>query len=387
MKILYLDCGMGAAGDMLGAALLALSDGREELLRTLNAALAGKAVVRAEERDSCGVRGLGLRVEVGGAEEGGAIRPAQNSTSIGQIRSFLTALPLSERVRTDAAAVFDSLAEAESAVHGCEMENVHFHELGTLDATADVLFVCLLMEKLAPERVLASPVNLGGGTVRCAHGVLPVPAPATERLLRGVPCYEGEIKTELCTPTGAALLRYFVTDFCPMPPMRVERCGYGLGKKEFGRLNALRAFLGESEGETERLVELCCNLDDMTGEEIGFALERLFEAGALDVWTEPVGMKKCRPGVKLCCLCREEERETLLRIFFRHTSTLGVRMHTCERSSLSRSVRREQTPYGEVRVKRAEGFGQTREKIEYEDLAAIARERDLSLREAREKLR
>jgi len=389
MKILYLDCGMGAAGDMLGAALLALVDEREQILDTLNAALGAKAVVRAEEKDSCGVRGLRLRVDVGGDEEGEPIRREHASTSIGEIRAFLRDLPLSGRVRADALAVFDSLAEAESAVHGCEMENVHFHELGTIDALSDVLLTCLLMEKLAPERVLASPVNVGGGTVKCAHGVLPVPAPATERLLRGLPCYEGEIKSELCTPTGAALLRHFVAGFGPLPPMRVERCGFGLGKKDFARLNALRAFWGESEesGGSERLVELDCNVDDMTGEEIAFACERLFAAGALDVWTSPIGMKKSRPGVLLSCLGREGDRAALLESLFRHTTTLGVRARPCERYALARSVRTEQTPFGDLRVKRAEGFGVTREKFEYEDLAAAAREQGLSLRELREKLR
>ena len=387
MKTLYLDCGMGAAGDMLGAALLALVDDRDEILRTINTALGGQAVIRAEEKKSSGVSGLHLSVNIGGDEEGGEIRHPHAHSSIREIRAFLSAVPLSERVRADALAVFDSLAEAESDVHGCEMENVHFHELGTIDALADVLFVSLLMEKLSPERVLASPVNAGGGTVKCAHGILPVPAPATERLLRGIPYYEGEIRSELCTPTGAALLRHFVTDFVQMPAMRVERCGYGMGRKDFGRLNALRAFWGEGEEVSERLTELACNLDDMTGEEIGFALEQLFAAGALDAWTEAIGMKKNRPGVKLCCLGREEDRDTLLNCMFRHTTTLGVRARSYDRYPLARSGRIVQTPYGEMHVKRAEGYGVVREKIEYEDLASAARETGRSLRELKEQLK
>lgn len=388
MKTLYLDCGMGAAGDMLGAALLSLLPERESLLAELNAALAGKAVVRAEERESCGVAGLHLAVEIGGDEEGPPLRHAHEHTSIGELKAFLSAAAVSERVRADAIAVFDALAEAESAVHGCAIENVHLHEVGSIDAAADVLGVCLMLERLAPEQILASPVNVGGGAVTCAHGVLPVPAPATERLLRGIPCYEGEIKSELCTPTGAALLRHFVTDFGPMPPMRTVGCGYGLGKKDFGRLNAVRAFWGESEedGRCERLIELGCNLDDMTGEELGFALGELFAAGALDVWTVPIGMKKSRPGVQLCCLGREEDRAALLQCLFRHTTTLGVRVRRCERYALSRSVRREETAFGALRVKRAEGFGVVREKLEYDDLAALARQNGTSLREIKEKL-
>ena len=291
------------------------------------------------------------------------------------------------------------------------MENVHFHEVGSLDAVADVLCTCLLMERLAPERVIASPINAGSGSVSCAHGILPVPAPATERLLRGLPWYEGEVKSELCTPTGAALLRHFVSGFGPMPTMRVERCGYGLGKKEFERLNALRAFWGEADcnlgrcdcagdaevdvgdvpGDTlgdgvnwENLVELSCNLDDMTGEELGFALEELMSTGALDAWTTPIGMKKGRPGVLLSCLAHEEDRDILLRCFFRHTTTLGVRVRHYDRVSLSRESRTAESPLGTVRTKRAEGCGVAREKAEYEDLAAIARGHGMTLREVRE---
>ena len=248
MKTLYLDCGMGAAGDMLTAALLALIDDREGFLREINGGLDGRALVSCAPDKKCGIEGLHVRVSVGGTEEGeehGHERHHHHS-GIREIREQISRMPFSENVRTHALRIFDSIAQAEAAVHGQELEQIHFHELGTVDAVADVLGVCLLMEKLAPEQVLCSPVNVGGGTVRCAHGVLPVPAPATERLLRGIPYYEGEIKSELCTPTGAALLAHFVDRFCPMPLMRVSACGYGTGKKDFGQLNAVRALLGEA---------------------------------------------------------------------------------------------------------------------------------------------
>ncbi|MBO5497621.1 MAG: LarC family nickel insertion protein, partial [Oscillospiraceae bacterium] len=206
MRTLYIDCGMGAAGDMLTAALLALLEEKRQadFLREINEALAGKAVVSAAPDVKCGVQGLHVTVSINGDEEGEELRHHHHHTSIREIRDFLKAVPVSETVRRDAISVFDRIAAAEAAVHGQEMENIHFHEVGSIDAVADVLGVCLLMEKLAPEQVLASPVNVGGGTVKCAHGILPVPAPATEILLRGLPWYEGEIKTELCTPTGAA---------------------------------------------------------------------------------------------------------------------------------------------------------------------------------------
>ena len=392
MRTLYLDCGMGVAGDMLTAALLDLlkEEARADFLREINTALAGKAVVTAEPDVKCGVRGLHVRVTVDGEEEGqhhhgGEHRHHHNG--IREIRALIAAVPLSDAVRENALAVFDSIAKAEAEVHGQDMEHIHFHEVGTLDAVADVLGVCLLIEKLAPERVIASPVNVGGGTVRCAHGVLPVPAPAAEILLRGIPWYEGEIRSELCTPTGAALLRFFADAFGGVPMLTVEKCGYGMGTKDFGQLNAVRVLLGEGNEAPGRLVELHCNLDDMTGEELGFAQERLLEAGALDVWTTAIGMKKGRPGVMLSVLCRTDQQNELTHCLFRHTTTLGVRAVFSLRHTLSRSFRKADTPWGEVTVKRAEGWGAEREKPEYEDLRRLARENDLTLRELREALR
>ena len=393
MRVLYLDCGMGAAGDMLTAALLALLDKEEQdqFLRDINAALGGKAVVTAEPAVKCGVQGLHVRVVINGEEEGHEHRHHDGEhhhhhTGIKEIRELIESLPLSDAVREDALQVFNSIAQAESEVHGVDMEHIHFHEVGSIDAVADVLGVCLLMEKLSPELVVASPINVGGGTVKCAHGVLPVPAPATELLLRGIPWYEGEIKSELCTPTGAALLRWFVNSWQTAPVLRVETCGYGMGTKDFGQLNAVRALLGEMEDE-ENLYVLACNLDDMTGEELGFAQERLFEAGALDVWTTPIGMKKGRPGVLLSVLCRPEQTHALTECLFRHTTTLGVREDYVQRYTLRRETRTVDTPWGPVRMKTASGYGVSREKPEYKDLAKIAWENNLSLREVKDKIK
>lgn len=386
MRTLYLDCGMGAAGDMLTGALLALLDEPEQeaFLLEINTALSGKAEVTAAPDVKCGVQGLHVSVKIGGAEEGAEHHHHEehhqrNGTK--EIRTLIDSLPFSDSVRYHAREVFDDIAFAEAQVHGVDMEHIHFHEVGSIDAVADVLGVCLLMEKLAPDQVIASPVNVGGGVVRCAHGILPVPAPATEILLRGVPWYADDLKTELCTPTGAALLSHFADRFDKSPMIRVEKCGYGTGTKDFDRLNAVRALLGEAPDEPEILLELQCNLDDMTGEELGFAMERLFDAGALDVWTTAIGMKKSRPGVMLSVLCRAAQRDALLRCLFKHTTTLGVREFICPRHALARDDRIAQTPWGEVTVKRAEGWGVRREKPEYEDLARIARENDLSLRE------
>ena len=373
MRTLYIDCSMGCAGDMLTAALLELHPDKDDFLRRMNAALGGKAVLSASPDSKCGLRGTHVTVLINGDEEGEATRHHHEHTSISEILSFIDSVPLEVKVREDAKKVYSLIAEAESRVHGHPIENVHFHEVGSLDALADVLSVCTLMHELAPERILASEVNVGSGTVRCAHGILPVPAPATELILRGVPIYSGQIKSELCSPTGAALLKYFVWKFGAMPTMQIENAGCGTGKKDFECANVVRAFIGETTDEGDRIIELACNLDDMTPEELSFAMEELFTLGALDVYFTSIGMKKSRPGVKLTCMCRERQREQMLECIFKHTTTLGVREYVCKRYELGRSEKTVRTQDGEVRVKTSSGYGAVREKAEYEDLAALAR--------------
>lgn len=373
MRTLYIDCSMGCAGDMLTAALLELHPDKDDFLSRMNAALGGKAVLTASPDSKCGLRGTHVTVLINGDEEGEATRHHHEHTSITEIMAFIDLVPLDEAIRVNAKKVYSIIAEAESRVHGHPMENVHFHEVGSLDALADVLSVCALMHELAPERILASEVNVGSGTVRCAHGVLPVPAPATELILRGVPIYSGQIKSELCTPTGAALLKYFVRKFGAMPTMQIENAGCGTGKKNFECANVVRAFIGETVNDGEEIIELACNLDDMTPEELAFAMEELFTLGALDVYFTNIGMKKSRPGVKLTCMCREKQREQMLECIFKHTTTLGVREYACKRYKLGRSEKTVRTLDGEVRVKISSGYGAVREKAEYEDLAALAR--------------
>lgn len=300
---------------------------------------------------------------------------------------LIDSLPVSERVRADAGAVYRSIAAAEAEAHGTSSDLVHFHEVGALDAIADVVGVSLLMEELSPERVVVSPVRVGYGTVKCAHGLLPVPAPATAALLKGIPAYAGDIEGELCTPTGAALIGHFADSFGPMPLMRTEAIGVGLGTRDFGAANCLRAFWGESERELPRVSELRCNIDDATPEELGFAMELLLEKGALDVFSVPVGMKKSRPATLLCCLCETEREEEMGRLLLRHTPTLGVRIYRPERMTLERSIELRETELGPVRFKTASGWGVEKSKLEYDDVARIARENDLSFSEAADRLR
>lgn len=383
MKTLYIDCAMGCAGDMLTAALLELHPDRDGFIARMNDALGGKAVLSAKPDRKCGVMGTHVTVLINGDEEGEPERHHHHHTSVAEITEFIDTVPLADVVKDNAKAVYTHIAEAESRVHGHPIENIHFHEVGSLDALADVLSVCELMHELAPDKVLASPVNVGSGFVKCAHGVLPVPAPATELILRGVPIYSGQIKSELCTPTGAALLKHFAEAFVPMPVLRVERAGCGTGKKNFETANVVRVLLGETEAECEQIVELACNLDDMTPEELGFTMGELFRLGALDVYFTSIGMKKSRPGVMLTCMCRSDKRDEMLRCIFKHTTTLGVREYVCNRYNLTRSIDTVQTEYGAVRIKKAEGYGVKRSKAEYDDLAKLARENDTTIAEIR----
>ena len=325
MKTLYLDCGMGAAGDMLTAALLELLPDAEGFMAQLNALEIPGVTMQKEKVSKCGIGGTHITVKVHGMEEdesmhehaeehhhvsghehhhhdSGHEHEHHHHSGMHEIEHIVHHLPVSDKVKADILAVYGLIAEAESHAHGVPVTEIHFHEVGTMDAVADVTAVCLLMEKIGPGQVIASPVHVGSGQVRCAHGILPVPAPATAYILRDVPIYGGEISGELCTPTGAALLKHFVTRFGSMPVMKTTAIGYGMGKKDFPAANCVRALLGETESAGDYITELNCNVDDMTGEALGFAMEELFAAGALDVYTVPIGMKKSRPGTLLCVM-------------------------------------------------------------------------------------
>ena len=394
MKLLYLDCGMGAAGDMLAAALLELVPDKDGFLEKMNRLGLPGVTVSAEKAVKCGIIGTHFRVEVLGTEEDEHLHdhahahPHDHSHSgMEEIEHIIGHLPIPTMVKLDVLAVYRLIAEAESQAHGVPVTQIHFHEVGTLDAVADITAVCLLMHELDPDRIVASPVHVGSGSVRCAHGILPVPAPATAHLLRGIPTYGGSVPGELCTPTGAALLKHFVTEFGGQPVMRTQVIGYGMGKKDFDRANCIRAMLGDTEEGTDTVAELCCNVDDMTGEAIGFALERLLEAGALDVFTTSIGMKKSRPGTLITVLCRDADRKTMVQELFRHTTTLGIRERLCGRYTLERRTETLNTPYSPIRKKVSSGYGVRREKYEYDDLAAAAKAKGVSLAEIEQELK
>ncbi len=498
---------MGAAGDMLMAALYEVCDQKELFLTTMNEIFAPLQIsVEAEPATKCGIGGTHMRVSVHGEEEAAALRPSHavrsmtlhdsiknaapknkviqgisgdmepvpedlsgdagkqdagysysgqeasahghhhgqedgqtadashdhthehHHTDYPSIRARIDSFPLPDAVKVAAGAVYQILGEAEAKVHETDLEQIHFHEVGTLDAVADVVGCALLIHMIAPDQIFASPIHLGSGFVRCAHGVLPVPAPATAEILKGIPCYTGSIAGELCTPTGAAILKYYVHKFFSMPSMLPQAIGYGMGKKDFDIANCVRVFLGETfieetpewqdpavytaaaeesmasreaaeesnavpaeeEKEDEEdfedgfpsddsVLAISCNIDDMTGEAIGLATEILMAAGALDVYTVPIQMKKSRPGILLTCICEPEERDKFTGLFFLHTSTRGIRYQIYERSTLESTFVTRPTAYGNIRIKKSSGYGIEKEKPEFEDLKSVVLKNGCSL--------
>ena len=501
-KILYIDCGMGAAGDMLTASLLEAAFAAdessaqpgsrvdrkrvEEFVKKFHEAGIPGVEMQIVDAEKNGITGTHVKILVHGIEEGTpeemqawehdhhhhhhddedehvhghhghyhhhddedehvhghhhhhhddedhehghhhhdhehdhahGHHHAHVHRSMQDIEAIVAGLQVPEEVKADVRSVYKAIAEVEGKVHGKPAGEVHFHEVGTLDAVADITAVCMLIREIDPDEIVASPIATGYGTVRCAHGVLPVPAPATALLLKDIPSYAGRVNGELCTPTGAALVGHFADRFGQMPVMRTKAIGYGIGTKDFEEANCLRVFLGEEaenagprseardmadpglHGEAaehgicngtatgdltpKTVTELSCNVDDMTGEEIGFASERLFAEGALDVYVVPIYMKKNRPGMLIRVMCRTEDREKMVKAIFRYTSTIGIRESVMNRYVLHRTTEEIRTDDLTITKKNVEGYGTARSKYEYEDLAELARQKKCSLRKAGE---
>ena len=392
MKSLYIECKMGVAGDMLTASLLEHVN-KEEFVKKINSLNVPGVSFEVERIKKSSIEGNKVHVVINGTEEGLESKEHNHHshhthTSLEDVSVLINAMDLSDKVKNDAVNVYNLIANAESRVHGTSVKDIHFHEVGTIDAIVDVVSVCLLMDMISPDRIIASPINVGSGMVECAHGILPVPAPATALLLEGIPMYtDHDINTELCTPTGAALIKYFVSEYGNIPVINTNSIGYGFGTKEFKKLNCVRTFLGEeSIGSQDTVVELRCNIDDMTGEDVGFFIEKVLEEGALDAFSTPVYMKKNRPGILLTIMCKEDMIERMLQYIFRYTTTIGVRQSICNRFILDREEEIIETEYGTVRIKKVSGYGTSRVKPEYEDIKRIANERNVSPKEIREDL-
>lgn len=390
MKILYIECSMGVAGDMLMGALYELlnDEDRKKFTDKMNSLGIEGLHVEAVPLVKCGINGTHMNVTIDGHEElesHHAEHHHHHGASMHDIRHVIDAAGISENVKKNAVEVYECIAQAESRVHGKSADEIHFHEVGSKDAMADVIGCCMLIDIIGADRIVVSPVTTGFGNVRCAHGILPVPAPATALILNDVPLRAGSIEGELCTPTGAALVKHYADEFGNMPQMTVSRIGYGMGTKDFAAANCVRVFVGIQATRTAKtIVQLCCNIDDMTAEELGYAAELLMDEGALDVYTTAIGMKKSRPGTLLTVMCREEDRERIAGLIFRNTTTLGMRVYHCERMILERSEKTLHTEFGDVRCKEASGYGVVRSKLEYDDVRRLAKSSGRSIREIRD---
>lgn len=377
MKIAYFDCFAGISGDMILGALvdvgldLGILEGKLKELRLDGFHLEARRVKR------CALTGTKVEVVVDHHQHA--------HRHLSDILELIEASDLASKVKEDCAAVFRRLAEAEAKVHGTSVEQVHFHEVGALDSIVDIVGSAVALNELGLERIYSSPLHLGSGFVMAEHGRLPVPAPGTAELIKGIPAYASDIEGELTTPTGAAIITTLASYFGPLPAMRVVSVGYGAGSRENAALpNLLRVMIGEkAEGLEEDTISILeSNIDDMNPQFFEPLFERLLEAGALDVYLTPIYMKKFRPAVQLTVLCAADKTEACNRIIFEETTTFGVRVSQAMRKKLFREIRKVDTRFGPVRVK----VGRMGERItdlspEYEDCKALAKIQQRSVRE------
>lgn len=423
MKRLFLDCQMGIAGDMLTATLLGLVDNPEMWIAELNQMGISDVTYTLLPKEEKGLQGYRVAVTINGIEESEHYKGSSHDQhhtdhhhahqehgetdthedhsdhhihseyhvhgrGLQGVMDIINSLSISDTCKQNAINVYQLVAEAEAKVHKSTVTQIHFHELGMLDAIADIVAVCVLLEALKFDEIIISPIHVGTGTVHCAHGELPVPAPATMELLAGIPMYaDYQIKGELCTPTGAALAKYFGTAFSHMPVLTPTKVSYGFGTKQFERPNCIRAFVDIVNDSEDTIIEMACNLDDMTPEEIGYAVEQLLLSPALDVFTTPIMMKKQRPSTMLTVLCKIDDIDSVRDLIFKHTTSIGIRYHRCDRYILNRSAGDIDWEGNRIAFKTSSGFGVERHKYEYDSLAAIAKQNDMSLLDLKRQLR
>lgn len=389
MKVLYFDCFSGAAGDMILGALLDAGLPLPELKQALGTLGVDGWDVSAERVVKGGITATKFKVIEHGRHHHdhhhGHDHHHHHHHTVAEIKDAIDRSALSARGRERAVALFDRLAEAEAAIHNMPVDRVHLHEVGELDSIIDIVGAVYALEWFAADRVVVSPINVGSGMVKTAHGVFPVPAPATLKLLGDAPVYGRAVNAELLTPTGALLLTDYASAFGPLPPMRVERTGYGAGDRELdGTPNVLRVVVGESAvaAAAMRVSVIECEIDDMNPQIFGVLMERLQAAGALDVMYAPVQMKKNRPGTLVTIVARPENRAALVDLMFRESTTIGVRHTEMDRECLDRETIDVATSLGPVRFKVARRAGRVlNAQPEFDDVARVAAERGLPIKE------
>ncbi len=435
MRIAYIECFSGISGDMFLGALVDAGVSADLLRETVNALNLG-AELQVSRVDRCGITSTKVDVVVNGEPDRPreAAQPAHHVHShdhghshahehhhpdgtvhshdhahddepghshqpkpshihgrhLSEIKKIIAVSTISEKAKQTATAIFEALGAAEAKIHNVPVETIHFHEVGAVDAIVDIVCAAVGAEALNVDRFVVSPLNVGGGTVVCAHGTFPVPAPATVELLKGTPIFSGEIQKELVTPTGAAIAKTLAHSFGPMPPITLERSGYGAGSRNFpSHANVLRITVGESTSAQEstrdlpvdEVIVLEANIDDLNPQLFGYVAEQALAAGALDVFATPVQMKKSRPGTLITLLAKPEDAERIARLVFRETSTIGIRTRREQRYVLPRRHETVQTRWGEVRMKIAQIKGSVSNySPEYEDCRRIAEQHQVPLK-------
>ena len=383
MRQAYLDGSSGISGDMFLGALLDAGFDAHRLLEELKKLPLGFYKLKRTRATRGGITGTRFEVEVTGDQ------PHRN---LSDIEAILGAPGLSEGVKDKALKIFRKLAEVESKIHGKAAADIHFHEVGAVDAIIDIVGACVGFEALEISELVSSPLNVGGGRVEAEHGSLPVPAPATAELLQGIPVYSSGVEGELVTPTGAAIVSTLAASFGPLPPFKIERIGYGAGSKEFPkhanvvrlflgeRLEALKAEAGKPGDELVSIIE--ANLDDMSPQLYGYLVDQALAAGALDVACSSVQMKKNRPGLQVTILTTPEKADALAQLVFEQTTTIGLRIYEARRKVLEREHVEVETPYGKVRIKVAKREGKVLNAApEYEDCQKLAAEKNVPLKQ------
>ena len=377
MNLLYFDCFAGISGDMTLGALIDLGVPQKYLMQELSKLGVAGYSLHAGRVQRSGISARQVQVKIN--------RHEHHHRTFKDIEKIISKSSLQAGIKERSIAVFGLIARAEGKVHNKKAEAVHFHEVGAIDSIVDIVGCMIGFDYLGIERFAASAVPTGGGFVQCQHGMLPVPAPATVLLLKGIPVYDNGIKAELVTPTGAAILAALCESFGMLPAMTIQKTGYGAGSREIaGAPNLLRLIVGEAReaDRTGTVIVLEANIDDMNPELAGYAMERLFEAGALDVSLTPVYMKKNRPGMLVTVICTEARKAPLTAVFFQETTTAGVRSYSAERSVLKRREGLLDTKFGKLKVKLLEdAHGAMRPVPEYEECRRIAKAKKISLRE------
>lgn len=394
MKILYYDCFSGISGDMNLGAMIDLGVDQDRLVEELSKIPIDSYEIRISKDQRKGISGIRVNIVVS-PQDARSDMPSGHHRTFRDISGLIEESSLSEKVKTISLNIFRQIAQAEAKIHGRKMDDVHFHEIGAVDSILDVVGAAFCLDYLKVDRVFSSPVQVGGGFVTCAHGILPVPAPATAEILMEIPIRTGLVPFETTTPTGAAILAATVDAFMEQVEFTPCKIGYGIGKRDTDIPNVLRVFLGEMQEEavsddveTQEAVLVECNIDDMNPEMYDYIMALLFEKGAYDVFLTPVIMKKSRPAVKISILCDAGARNAVEEVLWLHSSTFGLRSHNISKTMLKRDVSAVSTKYGDISVKNAYFRGRKiKSKPEYEDCKRLAKEKGVSVKEIYDSLK